>query len=173
MATTPEQVSDLVGPRVVLTAIRPEHRDRLREIHRQPEVRRWWQIPDDDWPEVEEPDTVKYTVLENDQVIGFAQWYCEPDPDYRHAGLDLFLSSGTQGRGLGTEVVRVLCAHLIDDHGFHRLVIDPKVANTPAIACYRKVGFQDVGVMREYEKNKEGTWDDGLLMDLLAREFVR
>ncbi|MFC7447687.1 GNAT family N-acetyltransferase [Rhodococcus daqingensis] len=173
MAPTPEVPPELAGPRVLLTPVRPEHRDRLREIHRQPEVCRWWQVPDDDWPEAEEQDTVKYTVMEGDQIVGFAQWYQEPDPDYRHAGLDLFLSSETQGRGLGTEVVRVLCAHLIDDHRFHRLVIDPKLANTPAIACYRKVGFKDVGVMREYEMNKDGAWDDGLLMDLLAREFVR
>ncbi|MFC4602624.1 GNAT family N-acetyltransferase [Rhodococcus kronopolitis] len=173
MASTPEVAPELRGPRVVLTPVRPEHRDRLREIHRLPEVRKWWQMPDDDWPEAQVPNTVKYTVLEDDRVVGFAQWYFEPDPDYRHAGLDLFLDPATQGRGLGTEVVRVLCAHLIDDHRYHRLVIDPKVANTPAIACYRKVGFKDVGVMREYEMNHDGSWADGLLMDLLAREFVR
>ncbi|MGW0041792.1 GNAT family N-acetyltransferase [Rhodococcus sp. NPDC003348] len=173
MAHSPELAPELHGPRVVLTALRPEHRARLREIHREPEVRRWWQMPDDDWPEVTEPDTTKYTVLEDGRVVGFAQWYFEPDPEYRHAGLDLFLSAEVQGRGLGTEVVRVLCAHLIDDHHHHRLVIDPAVANTAAIACYRKVGFKDVGVMREYELRHDGTWDDGLLMDLLAREFVR
>jgi aminoglycoside 6'-N-acetyltransferase len=173
MADSPDVAPDLHGPRVVLTALTPEHRKRLREIHREPEVRRWWQMPDDDWPEVVEPDTTKYTVLLDGEIIGFAQWYFEPDPDYRHAGLDLFLSASASGRGLGTEVVRVLCAHLIDDHHYHRLVIDPKASNAAAIACYRKVGFKDVGVMREYEMRHDGTWDDGLLMDLLAREFVR
>lgn len=130
-------------------------------------------MPDDDWPEAAQPETTKYTVTLDGDVVGFAQWYFEPDPEYRHAGIDLFLSATVQGRGLGTEVVRVLCAHLIDDHHYHRLVIDPKVANTAAIACYRTVGFKDVGVMREYEMRHDGTWDDGLLMDLLAREFVR
>ncbi|GAA4478034.1 GNAT family protein [Rhodococcus olei] len=173
MAHSPALAPELHGPRVVLEPLRPEHRARLREIHREPEVRRWWQMPDDDWPEVPEPDTTKYTVLEDGRIIGFAQWYFEPDPDYRHAGLDLFLSAEVQGRGLGTEVVRVLCAHLIDDHRYHRLVIDPKLSNTPAIACYRKVGFKDVGVLREYEMRHDGTWEDGLLMDLLAREFIR
>ncbi|XGU19808.1 GNAT family N-acetyltransferase [Rhodococcus sp. 3Y1] len=42
----------------------------------------------------------------------------------------------------------MLCAHLIDDLAFHRLVIDPEVDNSVAIACYRSVGFKDVGVMR-------------------------
>ncbi|EME23601.1 GNAT family N-acetyltransferase [Rhodococcus triatomae] len=173
MAQSPDQSPELRGPRVVLTPLRAEHRAPLRAIHREPEVRRWWQMPDDDWPGNPGPDTTEYTVLEDGEVVGFAQWYFEPDPDYRHAGIDLFLSASVQGRGLGTEVVRVLCAHLIDDHHHHRLVIDPKVENTAAIACYRKVGFKDVGVMREYEMRHDGTWDDGLLMDLLAREFVR
>jgi aminoglycoside 6'-N-acetyltransferase len=47
------------------------------------------------------------------------------------------------------------------------------VANTLAIACYRKVGFRDVGVMRRYERDLDGTWHDNLLMDLLAEELIR
>jgi aminoglycoside 6'-N-acetyltransferase len=69
--------------------------------------------------------------------------------------------------------VRVLCEHLIDDRGFHRLVIDPEVENAAAIACYRKVGFRDVGVMRQYSRDRFGAWKDGLLLDLLADELVR
>jgi aminoglycoside 6'-N-acetyltransferase len=67
----------------------------------------------------------------------------------------------------------VLCAHLIDDHGFHRLVIDPEAENEVAIATYRKLGFKPVGVLREYSSDRAGIWKDGLLMDLLAEEFVR
>ncbi|MFD4467679.1 GNAT family N-acetyltransferase [Rhodococcus sp. NPDC058505] len=173
MAHSPELAPELRGPRVLLTPLTAEHRTRLREIHREPEVRRWWQMPDDDWPDAAEPNTTRYTVLADGVIVGYAQWYAEPDPEYRRAGLDLFLSAAAQGRGLGTEVVRVLCAHLIDDHHHHRLVIDPTVSNTAAIGCYRKVGFRDVGVMREYAMRHDGSWDDGLLMDLLAREFVR
>ncbi|CAM3035753.1 GNAT family protein [Prescottella defluvii] len=163
---------DLRGPRVLLTPVRPVHRDRLREIHNSPAVRRWWQVPADDWPSPE-PGTVGYAVLLDDRVVGFVQWYEEADPEFRHAGVDLFLDAAVHGRGLGTEVVRVLCTHLVDDHGFHRIVIDPEAANTVAVACYRKVGFRDVGVMREYSKGADGVWRDGLLMDLLARELVR
>jgi aminoglycoside 6'-N-acetyltransferase len=42
-----------------------------------------------------------------------------------------------------------------------------------AIACYRKVGFRPVGVMRRYQRDRSGEWQDGLLMDLLADELVR
>ncbi|WP_305092283.1 GNAT family N-acetyltransferase [Prescottella sp. R16] len=172
MSSAPQLPSDLPGPRVVLTPIRPEHRGRLREIHGTPEVARWWKQPDADWP-APEPGTTAYAVLLDGAVIGFVQWYHEPEPEYRHAGIDLFLDPAVHGRGLGTEVVRVLCAHLVDDHGFHRIVIDPEAANAAAIACYRKVGFRDVGVMREYYLGADGVWRDGLMMELLARELVR
>ena len=42
-----------------------------------------------------------------------------------------------------------------------------------AIRCYAKVGFRPVGVLRRYERGLDGTWHDGLLMDLLADELVR
>jgi len=135
-------------------------------------VVQWWQGPQDQWL-ADEPDIVKYAVLLEGDVIGYAQWYEDTDPMFRHAGVDLFLDAAFHGRGLGTEVVRVVCAHLIDEQGFHRIVIDPEVANQIAIACYRKVGFKPVGVMRRYQRDRFGEWQDGLLMDLLAEEFVR
>jgi aminoglycoside 6'-N-acetyltransferase len=149
----------------------PEHRARLREIHLEPEVRRWWQDPDDDFPAGE--GSVNYTVLLDERVVGFAQWYSEDDTIINYAGFDLFLDPAVHGRGLGIETVRVLCAHLIDDHGFHRLVVDPEVENEISIACFRKAGFQPVGVLREYMRDRFGTWKDGLLLDLLEEEFVR
>ena len=47
-------------------------------------------------------------------------------------------------------------------------MIDPAADNAAAIACYRKVGFRDVGVMRRYEKGPDGIWHDGLLMELVV-----
>jgi aminoglycoside 6'-N-acetyltransferase len=162
----------LKGPRVELAPLSGEHHARLSELRREPEVVRWWQEPRDDFLE-EDAGVYKYAVLLDGEVIGFAQWYEDTDPMYRHAGLDLFLGGAFQGKGLGTETVRVLCAHLIDERGFHRLVIDPEVENEVAIACYRNVGFKPVGVMRRYQRDRFGEWKDGLLMDLLAEEFVR
>jgi aminoglycoside 6'-N-acetyltransferase len=156
---------------VRLVPCAPEHRARLREIHLEPGVRRWWQDPDDDFPGG--GGSVNYTVLLDERIVGFAQWYSEDDTIINYAGFDLFLDPEVHGRGLGIETVRVLCAHLIDDHGFHRLVVDPEVENEVSIACFKKAGFQPVGVLREYMRDRFGVWKDGLLLDLLEDEFVR
>jgi aminoglycoside 6'-N-acetyltransferase len=51
-------------------------------------------------------------------------------------------------------------------------VIDPAADNAAAIRCYSKVEFRPVGIMRRYERSSDGTWHDGLLMDLLAEELI-
>jgi aminoglycoside 6'-N-acetyltransferase len=60
--------------------------------------------------------------------------------------------------------------YLFEQKHHHRLVIDPSVENTAAIACYARVGFKPVGVMRAYERRADGTWSDGLLMDMLRAD---
>jgi aminoglycoside 6'-N-acetyltransferase len=65
-----------------------------------------------------------------------------------------------------------MARHLFDDHGHHRLEIDPAVDNHAAIACYTKVGFRPVGIRRQSERGSDGVWHDALLMDLLAGELV-
>jgi aminoglycoside 6'-N-acetyltransferase len=105
-------------------------------------------------------------------VIGLIQYWEEPDPDYRHAAIDLFLHPDWHGRGLGTDAIRTLARHLFQDRGHHRLTIDPAAHNQRAIRAYRRVGFRPVGVLRRYERGSDGRWHDGLLMDLLPEDLT-
>jgi aminoglycoside 6'-N-acetyltransferase len=105
------------------------------------------------------------------QIAGAIQFHEEDDPQYRHAGIDMFLGTAHHGRGLGGEAIRVLARYLIAERGHHRLTIDPAADNLPSIRAYERVGFRPVGIMRRYEKGLDGEWHDGLLMDLLADEL--
>ncbi len=140
----------------------------------QGDVVRWWR--DGDATRVRESllgsDGRAFAIVVDGVVAGLVQWWEEDDPDYRHAGIDIFLGSDHQGRGLGVDAVRTMARHLLEDRGHHRLTIDPAAANARAIAAYRRVGFRPVGVMRRYERTPEGGWRDGLLMDLLAGELT-
>ena len=104
-------------------------------------------------------------------VIGAIQWAEEEDPDYRHASIDMFLHPSVHGHGYGADAALTLCRHLVEAAGFHRVTIDPAAANVAAIRCYEKVGFRPVGIMRQYERGADGTWHDGLLMDLVADDL--
>jgi aminoglycoside 6'-N-acetyltransferase len=161
------------GERVALRPAVEADLPRFVEINATPEVARWW--PPEDlaaWRgSLHDPEVAMFAVELGGEVVGMVQYHEENEPDYRHAGIDVFLDPGHHGRGLGTDVVRTLARHLVTARGHHRLTIDPAAANARAIACYRKVGFRPVGVMRRYERGADGTWHDGLLMDLLAEDL--
>jgi aminoglycoside 6'-N-acetyltransferase len=164
----------LRGERVTLRRTGPGDVDRLLEILREPEVHAWWGNYDAERVRselVEPEEEVVYAVEAGGELIGAVQYSEETEPDYRYAAIDVFLSTPWQGQGLGTEALRLLARHLVEERGHHRLTIDPAVANTRAIRAYERVGFRPVGVMRQYERGPDGTWHDSLLMDVLASEL--
>ena len=162
-----------------LVTLRPAHADdvpALARIRATPEVYARWRggadLVEAVRTDLAEDDVVSYVVLVEGAVAGAIQWGAEDDPDYRHANIDIYLDPVVHGRGVGTDAVRTLARHLVEERGFHRLVIDPAADNAAAIRAYAKVGFRPVGVMRRYERGPDGTWHDGLLMDLLADELT-
>jgi aminoglycoside 6'-N-acetyltransferase len=157
------------APALVLRPLAPGDEAALRRILATAEVRRWWDEPDDDFPWTDDPDSTRFTIEVDGVVAGLIQFSEELDPKYRHATIDVFLDPALHGGGLGTEAVRRLAHHLIDELGHHRVTIDPAAANAPAIRAYEKAGFRRVGIMRRYERDVDGDrWHDGLLMELLA-----
>jgi aminoglycoside 6'-N-acetyltransferase len=167
----------LTGERVVLRPEGPGDRERLRDILDEPSVARWWgpRRPDidvaDDWFEADD-DTVVFVIEADGAVVGSIQYAEETEPDYRHAGIDLFIASASQGRGLGTDAIRTVARYLFEVRGHHRLTIDPSAANERAIGAYERVGFRRIGIQRSYERGPDGTFHDGQLMDLLADELT-
>ena len=163
----------LRGERVLLRPSRPEDADRLVRIRNEPEVaRRWGSVDIEKLIGEGFIGTDEGFVIEVDaEVVGAIQYHEEDDPMYRHANMDTFLATSRHGRGLGTEAIRLLARHLFEEHGHHRLTIDPAVDNAAAIRAYEKVGFRRVGIMRHYERGPDGVWHDGLLMDMLREEL--
>jgi aminoglycoside 6'-N-acetyltransferase len=164
----------LRGDYVALRPLRVDDFERVAEIQSESEVVGWWGPPNkaELRRQAEGSDEPKALTIEADgELVGLIQYQEENEPDFRHAGIDLFLGARSQGRGLGTDAVRTVARYLIQERGHHRLTIDPAADNVAAIRTYEKVGFRPVGRMREYWRSPDGTWHDGLLMDLLAREL--
>jgi aminoglycoside 6'-N-acetyltransferase len=166
----------LYGAMVTLRPSTAADIDALVGIRATPEVFQRWRGGDDlvasVTDDLNDPEARTLVIEHGDRVIGAIQWGAETEPDYQHANIDIYLDPAVHGRGLGTDAVRTLARHLIVDHGHHRLVIDPAADNEAAIRCYTKVGFRAVGIMRRYERSSDGSWHDGLLMDLLAEELI-
>ena len=158
-------MSELNGERVVLRAPQPGDAAELLRMHRTPEVHRWWGAPDTDFPWYADPHTTFLAITRGDAPVGWLQFEEEPEPDYRHASIDLFVDPARHRQGIASDALRTVMAHLVEDRGHHRITIDPCVENTAAIACYRSVGFRPVGVLRAAWRSPDGVWLDDLLMD--------
>lgn len=166
---------ELTGQRVRLRPLRSSDRDGLRAFLVEPGIYRWWVHEDIDAAVAglfDDEESVRFAIEVDGALAGYIQFAEENEPDYRHAGIDLFVGTAWQGRGIGPEAIRVVARHLFDVRGHHRITIDPAAANDRAIRGYEKVGFRRVGIMRQYERDPDLTWHDGLLMDLLVGELL-
>jgi len=157
------------GERVALEPTREEHAERLRRLRATPEVERWWEPGPEGWPQRTLEPVEQLTVLVDGEVAGYVQFGEEANPDARHADVDIFLGPAHQGRGLGTEVLRTVVRHLIEERGHHRITLYTSPKNGQAIRSYEKAGFRPVGVLRKAARSRvTGQWEDELLMELVT-----
>lgn len=165
----------LQGERVVLRPVRDDDLAPLLGMLAEPEVARWlgrWDAARvrRDLLAPQDGEVVMAIEVEG-AVAGVLMVGEEEEPDFRCVSIDIALAGEHQGRGLGPEAMRLVIEHMIEVRGHHRFTIDPATANERAIRAYAAVGFRPVGVMRQYEQAPDGSWRDGLLMDLLAEEY--
>lgn len=155
----------LQGSRIVLRPVTEDDLPEVLAILREPEVACHWSQPDDifDRHELLSGDDADgaecrttFAIAPKDQTIGWIAGWEKLHRDYRHAGIDLFLSTKHQGQGFGPEAIRLVRRFLFEERKHHRITIDPAADNAPAIRAYEKVGFKRVGVMRRYERGADG-----------------
>ncbi len=156
--------AELRDGRVVLRPLRFDDAAALRAIHLTPEVSRWWGAMEDAFP-FDEPASTRLTIHVDGAIAGLVQFGEELEPMYRSAWIDVFVDPARHGEGIGTDAVRAVLRHLVEERGHHRVTIDPTVENVAAVRAYEKAGFRRVGVMRRAERAPDGQWRDALLME--------
>jgi aminoglycoside 6'-N-acetyltransferase len=157
--TSPEAMRD--GD-LELRPFRPEDAAAIEALLAEPEVRRWWSDGNYDRDH-------GWVVEVGGAIAGWVQYVEENDEWYPSVALDIALATRLHGRGYGRRALRLAIEHFAAK-GHHRFTIDPAVENERAIRSYSAVGFKPVGVLRSYERNSTGGWNDGLLMDLIVRD---
>lgn len=143
-----------------------KHVRRLRELHEQPGVLRWWGPMAPGFP-FDEPDSTRFAIVVGEQIAGLVQFGEEELDDHRHAYLDIFVGDRYAGRGIGTEVLERMIDMLARERGHHRITIDPDPENEAAVRSYEKAGFVRVGTLERAHRGT-GAWRDALLMEWVA-----
>jgi aminoglycoside 6'-N-acetyltransferase len=160
---------ELTGELVRLTPLAPGDAPALRAIRADPAIAQWWDELEPGFPLDDEPEATRLTIHHEGEIAGMVQFGEEDEPKYRHASIDIFVAPAHQGRGVGTEAIELVVAHLLGERGHHRITIDPAAHNAAAVACYSKAGFRPVGLMRMAERDSDGRgWHDALMMELVV-----
>jgi RimJ/RimL family protein N-acetyltransferase len=85
----------------------------------------------------------------------------------RLAHIGISLRPSFRGRGLGTDVLHVLCRYGFGIRGLHRLQLETLADNTAMIAAARRAGFELEGTLRR-SAWVDGEFADEVILGLLA-----
>ncbi|MES2518498.1 MAG: GNAT family N-acetyltransferase [Bacteroidota bacterium] len=113
-------------------------------------------------------DGVKYIFEENNEAIGMFKLI-----PLKHRNSHIAYLGGVgvhpnfSGRGFGVKMLSEIVG-LAKEKGFKRLELSVGTANNKAIELYKKVGFEEEGVLRNFTYLKsEGRFIDEMLMSCL------
>ena len=105
--------------------------------------------------------------------VGYCCWCCEGAEGIQGYGvmsvaageshiLNLTVDPGLQRRGIGSRLMRHFM-QLARRHGADTVMLEVRPSNRAAIALYQKLGFNEMGVRRNYYPAAEGR-EDALLL---------
>jgi RimJ/RimL family protein N-acetyltransferase len=92
------------------------------------------------------------------------------DPLALHAEVGLAILPEHQGKGYGSDVLRVLVAYGFRSRNLRRIHLQTLASNEAALRCYLGVGFVEEGRLREHAW-VEGAYDDVVLMAVLRSDW--
>ena len=109
-------------------------------------------------------------LLDGDVLIGHISLH-DIDHRSRNAFFGIFIGEEAhRGKGYGAEATRLILEYGFRTLNLHNIALSVHADNHAGIACYKNVGFQEVGRRREW-LFKDGKYLDVIYMDILAREF--
>ncbi|MCD5323227.1 MULTISPECIES: GNAT family N-acetyltransferase [Pontibacillus] len=70
----------------------------------------------------------------------------------------VFVHESMRGKGIAPQAVEKVLQLAFEDLNLHRVTLGVFHFNTSAIQCYKRVGFQTEGLLRDHRKVGEGYW---------------
>jgi L-phenylalanine/L-methionine N-acetyltransferase len=103
-----------------------------------------------------------YYAVQNERVVGWGDVFPMNNPRMSHrGGLGMGLLPEFRGQGLGSKLLKAVLDHS-KSFGLEKVELHVYTTNEPAISLYKKFGFEEEGVIKNYRKL------DGKYFDCLA-----
>ena len=109
-------------------------------------------------------------LLDGDVMIGSISIH-NIDHLNRNAFIGIFIGEEEhRNKGYGAEAIQLILAYGFKTLNLHNVMLSVHEDNIEGIACYKKIGFREVGRRREW-LFKNGKYIDIIYMDMLECEF--
>lgn len=109
-----------------------------------------------------------YCAVDAGQVVGWADIMPSDIPECVHRGtLGMGIIASHRGAGLGRRLLDACLVHA-PRSGIEKVELTVFTSNTRAIALYRRAGFTDVGVIKDYRRLDGETYDALMMERFLA-----
>lgn len=114
----------------------------------------------------------KYMIdTEAGETIGQIDYY-DLDWQARSAWVSIMIGDPAYwSGGYGSDAMRTLLRYLFSQLGLHRIVLTVHETNERAIRSYRRSGFVEEGVLRDWAYFN-GRWTNGVIMSVLKDDFL-
>ncbi len=103
-----------------------------------------------------------YYAIQGNRVVGWCDVFPFNNPRQSHrGGLGMGLLPEFRGKGIGSKLLKAVLDHS-KKFGLEKVELNVYTTNEPAIALYKKFGFEQEGLIKKYRKL------DGKYFDCLA-----
>ena len=104
-----------------------------------------------------------FYAVEGDRVVGWVDIFPDDNPRLSHRGtLGMGVLREYRGQGIGERLLTAALAKAAE-FGLEKVELNVYTSNIGAIALYRKMGFQQEGLIKKYRK-LDGRYFDSLVM---------
>ena len=93
------------------------------------------------------------------------------DPKHRRAGIGIIIvEPGDRNRGAGAEALSLLCDYAFSALDMHQLYANILEDNEASIHLFQKMGFEEIGVKKEWIRTNQGFKNEIMYQKLNTNE---
>lgn len=118
----------------------------------------------------DEEETFAFAITIDDRVVGSIGVFRQGNIHRQTAELGYYIAEAYWGRGIMTDAVRQICAHVFDKSDIIRIYAEPFAYNVASCRALEKAGFQYEGTLRS-NAVKQGRVIDMKMYSLLKEEM--
>ena len=94
------------------------------------------------------------------------------DPFHRRAGVGILIAKKeSRKKGLASEALSILIDYAFETLHLHQLYCNIAVKNAPSLKLFRKFGFSEIGVQKEWLR-QNNSWVDVVLLQKLSMNYT-